>query len=168
MIFNRILHLNQQAIPSSARFAAATRQAQAAHIIGGLRYTLFFNVTISLSAALIAVLREGLSVAIGIWLGATFLSGLYRAVTASRLARFNYVETHPDYALRIMAFGALTSGLIWASLPFCIADFNPAGKDATLCLIMVGISAGSMIRGMGYSNLSMAFALPILDRKSVV
>ncbi len=154
--------MNQQAIPSSARFAAATRQAQAAHIIGGLRYTLFFNVTISLSAALIAVLREGLSVAIGIWLGATFLSGLYRAVTASRLARFNYVETHPDYALRIMAFGALTSGLIWASLPFCIADFNPAGKDATLCLIMVGISAGSMIRGMGYSNLSMAFALPIL------
>ncbi|PPJ46573.1 GGDEF-domain containing protein [Rhizobium sp. KAs_5_22] len=161
-IFNRILQLIQQAIPPATELLSATRRAQATHIVSGLRSTLSFNIAISLSAALIVLLGNGLSLPIAVWLSATVLSAVYRALSVHRLVRFNYLETDPDYALRFMSGGALLSGLIWASLPFCIPDFNAAGKDATISLIMVGISAGSMIRGIGYSQMSMAFALPIL------
>ncbi|MBW8446902.1 MAG: EAL domain-containing protein [Arenimonas sp.] len=154
--------MSQQAISPVAPLLSATRRAQAAHIVSGLRSTLFFNIAISLSAALMVVLGYGLSTSIIVWLGAALVAVAYRAVTAHRLARFNYIETDPDYALRFMSFGALLSGLIWASLPFCVPDFNAAGKDAAVSLIMVGISSGSMIRGIGYSQLSMAFAVPIL------
>jgi len=161
-IFNRILHLNQQAIPPTTELLSATRRAQAAHIVNGLRSTLSFNIAISLSAALIVVLGHGMSTPVAVWLSATVLSAAYRAFSAHRLVRFNYIETDPDYALRVMSLGALITGLLWASLPFCVPDFSAAGKDATISLIMVGISAGSMIRGIGYSQMSMAFAVPIL------
>ncbi|MBV2187363.1 MAG: EAL domain-containing protein, partial [Rhizobium sp.] len=154
--------MNQQAIPPSARLLPAAKRAQAIHIVSGLRSTLSFNIAIALSAAFIVVLGYGFSTSIAVWLSATVLSALYRAFSVHRLARFNYVETDPDYALRVMTFGALVTGLLWASLTFCIPNFSAAGKDATISLILVGISAGSMIRGIGYSPVSMAFSVPIL------
>lgn len=154
--------MRQQASTSNAKFGPATRGAQAAYIVGGLRSTLVFNVAISLSAVLIVALTQGFSPAIMGWLAATIVAAVIRAVAAYRLVRFNYIDTNPDFALRHMTIGALLSGLAWAALPFCVNDFTAVGKDAAICLIMVGIAAGSMIRGIGYSQLSMAFSVPIL------
>ncbi|GEO83416.1 MULTISPECIES: putative bifunctional diguanylate cyclase/phosphodiesterase [Alphaproteobacteria] len=154
--------MSQQSVAPNAKFLSATKRAQAANIVGGLRSTLLFNVVIAISAALVVMASEGFSEAMVGWLLATFCATAYRATSVYRLQRYHYVETRPDYSLRLMAFGAFLSGIVWASLPLWLSDFGIVGKDAAVVLIMIGISAGSMIRGMGFAPLSMAFAVPIL------
>lgn len=154
--------MNQHDLPINSKFLPAIRRAQASHILQGLSSTLVFNAAISLSASIIVAISRGLQTGLLAWSATIALVLAYRVFSAARLRRFNYVESHPDYALRLVSFGAFLTGITWAALPFCIPDFEATGRDATISLVMIGISAGSMVRGMGFAQISMAFALPVL------
>lgn len=153
--------MTQIAKPAAAKFLPEIRTAQAVYIVDGLSATLVFNAVIACSAALLATVGYGLSLSVVVWLVILLGTLAIRGVARNRLLRFRWVETRPEYALRVLVGGALISGLVWAVLPYCIPGFEITGTGALVFLVMIGISAGSILRGIGHSGVSLAFSLPL-------
>ncbi|PZU87666.1 MAG: GGDEF-domain containing protein [Shinella sp.] len=153
--------MTQIAKPVAAKFLPEIRKAQAAYIVDGLPATLLFNLIIACSAALLTSLGHGLSPSVVVWLLVQLGTLGMRGVARNRLLRFHWVETQPVYALRVLVGGAFFSGLVWASLPYAIPGFSVVSTGALVFLMMIGISAGSILRGIGHSTVSLAFSLPL-------
>lgn len=137
-------------------------QAQVADIAEGHRSTLILNL-ITLTICLV-LLRSGgqtgwLSIA---WYATALTVIAARAYVMNALARRGKLQTAPRSSLRILSLGALALGLVWASLPWIISNFQPLGVHAPLFMIMGGMAAGSVIKHIGYTPLALNFALPIL------
>ncbi|ATN34469.1 GGDEF-domain containing protein [Rhizobium sp. ACO-34A] len=137
------------------------RRAQAAYIVDGLPSTLVFNSVIACSATLLTAIGHGLSLSVVVWLVVLLGTLAMRGVARNRLLRFHWVETQPVYALRVLVAGAFISGSVWAALPYCIPGFEVVSTGALVFLVMIGISAGSILRGIGHSTVSLAFSLPL-------
>ncbi|MGX5665873.1 putative bifunctional diguanylate cyclase/phosphodiesterase [Rhizobium daejeonense] len=153
--------MTQIAKPVAAKFMPEIRKAQAAYIVDGLPSTLTFNAFIAFSAALLTTIGYGLILPIVAWLAVLMGTLIMRDVARRRLLRFHWIETQPAYALRVLVGGAFLSGLVWAALPYCIPDFRITSTGGLVFLAMIGISAGAILRGIGHSAVSLAFALPL-------
>lgn len=153
--------MTQIAKPAAAKFLPEIRRAQAAYLVDGLPATLFFNAVIACSAALLTTIGHGLFLSVVVWLCVLLGTLAMRGVARNRLLRFHWVETQPVYALRALVGGAFISGSVWAVLPYCIPGFEVESTGALVFLVMIGISAGSILRGIGHSNVSLAFSLPL-------
>ncbi len=68
---------------------------------------------------------------------------------------------NPEASLSLITLGSCSSGLAWGSLPFILPNFNAFSLDAGLYLMMLGISIGSVLLGVGYRWVSVAFSTPI-------
>ncbi|MFA7415035.1 MAG: EAL domain-containing protein [Rhizobium sp.] len=148
--------------PPASAHMDGIRQSQAHLILSSHCSTLLFNGLIALSAAFVATINHGPSKGVAAWAAVVLLTLGFRVLASRGLVFNRFAETQPDDALTLLSFGAFLSGLAWAALPFCVDGFDGAGADAPLLLIMVGTSAGSIIKGMGYSQLSLAFSTPML------
>lgn len=153
--------MTQIAKPAAAKFLPEIRRAQAAYIVDELPATLFFNAVIACSAALLTAIGHGLFLSVVVWLCVLLGTLAMRGVARNRLLRFHWVGTQPVYALRALVGGAFISGSVWAVLPYCIPGFEVESTGALVFLVMIGISAGSILRGIGHSNVSLAFSLPL-------
>ncbi|MCL6709418.1 EAL domain-containing protein [Pseudomonas sp. R2.Fl] len=144
------------------RFVPAIREAQTRVLVANQHSTIAFNAGIAVSVAFLTATGHGRSLAIIGWLAAVLLTLLLRILLLNRLQRRRMIGSEPERSLKLIGFGALTSGFAWATLPFIVSDFNGNGPDAYVYLIMMGISAGAVIRGIGCAYPSLAFAVPPL------
>ncbi|RCW28704.1 diguanylate cyclase/phosphodiesterase [Ciceribacter lividus] len=135
---------------------------QADLIMSSHTSTLLFNGFITLSTAGITVLNHGTSLGVIIWAAIVLLTLAFRYASAAGCIRSGMIERRPGDVLTLLSFGAFVSGLAWAALPFSVEGFDGSGRDAALFLIMVGTASGAIIKGLGYSQLAMAFATPLL------
>ncbi len=138
------------------------RRAQAFTMLDRLRSTLITNAVISASALFVSTLSHGLAFSTSVWFASVIGGLVLRAFLGTILKRWQTAEHDPQQALDVLTVGALTSGTTWAMLPLSVPDFNPVGGDSGLYLIMCGMATGAIMMGMGYSPISLAFALPPL------
>ncbi|OJT98016.1 MAG: GGDEF-domain containing protein [Rhizobium sp. 63-7] len=151
---------NYQTEISVREFLPEIKAAQATAIMAAVKSSIYFNLCISASAVLIAVVVNGPSASMFVWLAiAHTILALRLSFQRGMDARF-VAAGRADTALRVLSYGSFASGMAWAALPFFIMDFNGGGKDAFLLLIMVGIAAGGVIRHIAYSPVALTFAMP--------
>ena len=141
-------------------FLPAIRQAQQNLMTAALRQSLLLNTFIATSVVLIVSIGRGPSLPVFLWLVVLLTSLALRDLSRSAIKRFSGHWFDNGVAVKLLTAGALSTGLAWAALPFCIPNFDGTGLDAVIYLIMVGISAGAAIRGFGCSSTALAFALP--------
>ncbi len=153
--------MTQNAKPIAAKFLPEIRKAQATHLVEGLPATLSFNALISASTAVLAFIAHGASLSVSLWFAVLLGTLALRLVACRRLLRFHWIETRPEYALRVLVGGAFLSGLAWAALPYCVPGFDLSNIGGLLILVMIGISAGSILRGIGDTRVALTFSLPI-------
>lgn len=147
----------------AAGFLAAVRKAQAEILTRSHMVTVGVNGGISISAALVMILLHGAAPGIDIWLAASLAALLVRVVAVRLISRHPGARRHPAVLLKTMTAGSLLSGLAWAALPFSVGAFEGTGQDAAIFLIMIGMSAGSALRGIGSATVSLAFSIPVLS-----
>lgn len=95
------------------------------------------------------------------WLGSVFVSLCVRLLIYKLIQWGDLCRKAPATSLKMLTFGAFLTGCAWASLPFILPGFDPMSTDAWLYLIMLGISVGSGLLGIGYKWLSLYFSIPI-------
>ncbi|WP_246745829.1 EAL domain-containing protein [Ciceribacter sp. L1K22] len=143
------------------RFAAAIHEVQTKVLMAGQPSTLAFNTLIVVSVTLLTIaVGDGFYAILG-WAAAVLTTIAFRAALQVGLRKRQLPAMAPQFCLRAIGVGALCSGLAWAALPFVIADFEGTGADAYVYLIMMGISGGAVIRGIGCAYPSLAFAVPV-------
>ncbi|AXV15576.1 GGDEF-domain containing protein [Neorhizobium sp. SOG26] len=140
--------------------ALEIKRAQAVTMRERLRSTIITNACISASALCVVAAGRGPVFEAVLWLGALLLSIVVRGMVGVILTKWDVLEHSPQAALDAMTVGALISGLVWATLPWVLPGFDATGKDATLYLMMIGISTGAVLMGIGHSPISLAFAVP--------
>jgi diguanylate cyclase (GGDEF)-like protein len=140
--------------------ALEIKRAQASTMHARLRSTVITNACVSASALCVIAVGRGFVFTAAIWFAAILVSIAIRGMVALVLNRWGTLEHAPQAALDAMTAGALVSGLVWAALPWVLPEFDAAGKDSTLYLMMIGISTGAVLMGVGHSPISLAFALP--------
>ena len=148
-------------MPEPTNFLPAIRKAQAEMILSGHGQTLFISAIVTFSAFLIASLERPLTMTLVIWCAVTLAALLLRIAIAVHVNRKGLVDSNPGRAVDLLAVGSLFSGLSWAALPFSIDQFDGTRTDAGIYVIMVGIAAGSILKGIGCSRVALAFALPV-------
>lgn len=141
--------------------SADVRQIQAQTVWKRSVSTILTNAGISASAFALMYFRENTGNAGWYWLSLVYLSlalryGIYRVI-----GRLEFYRRDPQASLTLTTVGSAGSGLAWGSLPFVIPDFNAFSLDAGLYLMMLGISIGSVLLGVGYRWISVAFSTPI-------
>lgn len=62
--------------------------------------------------------------------------------------------------LRWMVLQALVGGFVWAALPFSLDAVDIQGAHAYLLVVMFGVVAGTLIRGVPHSGMAICFSLP--------
>lgn len=149
------------------RFAPQIRQSQLQVLGSRQRWIVVSNAVVAATTAFVALHIHGHSGAVLAWLVIVLLSLLLRIFAPVVLAPVARLRGDPAIGagdsrsgLRIMAAGALGSGLAWAALPFVISDFNGLGVDAFVYLVLSGISAGAVVLALGSAAVSLSFALP--------
>jgi diguanylate cyclase (GGDEF)-like protein len=135
-------------------------QAQATAVAERIGSTLMFNFGIAGSAVLISAFNHGFTLPIFIWLAIVLLTLIVRFASTLSMQRRKLIVEAPHRALKILWIGSLCSGLAWATLPYFIPAFDGLGPDAAIYVIMVGVCAGAIVKGVGYSRAATAFALP--------
>ena len=138
----------------------AIRRAQVQGIFDYGVFPFFLNGIISLSVSLIYYLADhGTSPMVYIWsvLNVTMLIG--RLVLQIWLERDK--ELHPpEKILNFLISGAFLGGILWAFLPLQVPGVELAGRHTYLTLIIVGVAAGGLVRGVPNSAIAIAFSLP--------
>ncbi|MGV8936943.1 MAG: putative bifunctional diguanylate cyclase/phosphodiesterase [Allorhizobium sp.] len=152
--------MNPQRKSESLAYIPAIRQAQLRLLMAGHRQTITLNIAISCSVWIIVAQQRGVSTPFIIWMAAIVLALAVRAVAYVLIVRMPDVFGDPKRALKLLTLGALITGLAWAGLPFSLSGMAGTGLDFVIYLIMIGISAGAAIRGIGGAAPSLAFALP--------
>lgn len=143
-------------------FHGGIASAQATAMTERAGSTLLFNFAIAISAVLISGFNHHFTVPILIWLATVAATLLVRLVAILYIRRTGLTERQPDTALNILWISALTSGIVWAALPYFIPAFDGLGTDAAIYVIMVGVCAGAVVIGTSYSRAATAFSLPPL------
>jgi len=128
--------------------------------MAGLRQTLALNIAISCSVGIIVGLQRGITTSVLVWMAAILFALCVRAAAYVVISRTPARFADPKRAITLLTFCAFLTGLAWAGLPFSIPQFVGSGLDFVIYLIMIGISAGAAIRGIGGAGPSLAFALP--------
>ncbi|WP_179145386.1 EAL domain-containing protein [Rhizobium sp. RU36D] len=139
----------------------AIRKAQAEMVMAEHNQQLIISCIVTASAFLIVSVDRPISTTLVVWAAVTMCALLARMLIASHVQADRRIEKSPERALTLLALGSLFSGLSWAALPFCIANFEGTGRDAGIYVILVGISAGAILKGMGCSRVALAFAMPV-------
>lgn len=142
-------------------YSPEIQRAQAKVVVDGHILTLLISAIITVSAYLIARVDDGAGTFLTLWFVAAQMAVGARLAIFLYVTRAGIVETRPQAALRWLELGSLASGLVWALLPFAVPHFDGSGDDAAIFLLMIGISAGAIIKGIGCSRISLAFALPV-------
>jgi diguanylate cyclase (GGDEF)-like protein len=136
------------------------RRIQAATLLHRLPSTLATNFIVSLSAFALALMRAPSDTTAIWWLCAAVAMLLVRSVSRYALLWTKQAETRPTWALMLISLGAGGSGLVWASLPFILDDFSAYGIDGGLYLMILGVSTGAVMMGVGFRWNGLAFSLP--------
>lgn len=157
-----VVHLDYALKIGQNRFVPAIREAQASLLVVSQYSTIVFNAGVAVSTAFLTVTDHGRSLLILGWLTVVFVTLLLRLALLTHLRRRHLANSQPQLTLKLIASGALVSGVAWAALPFIVSDFGGDGPDAYIYLIMMGISAGAAIRGIGCAYPSLAFSVPPL------
>ena len=142
-------------------FLPEIQRAQVRILFSSHLATTLANAMIAVSAAAVAIITHGPSKAVTIWLGVVLATLILRGVSVAIFARTSLVHTRPHLVLRTLIAGSLASGLTWTCLPFIIPNFDGSTSDVAILLVMLGISSGSVVRGIVCFPMSMVFALPI-------
>lgn len=122
---------------------------------------LIISSIVTVSAFLIASVDRPISFTLFVWAIVTVLALVARLVIASHIQGRRRLEKAPERSLALLSIGSLLSGLAWAALPFCIQNFEGTGRDAGIYVILVGISAGAILKAMGCARVALAFAMPV-------
>ncbi|MFD1744182.1 putative bifunctional diguanylate cyclase/phosphodiesterase [Rhizobium helianthi] len=136
-------------------------QVQAETVWSRCLYTIATNAGISVTACALLAIRGNSDATAYYWLASIAITLFIRYLfyVAIRWTDLNRVAPH--MALKLLSFGAFLTGIAWASLPFVVPQFDPLTTDAWLYLIMLGISIGAGLLGIGYRWLSLCFSMPI-------
>lgn len=140
----------------------AVLQAQVADIADGYRSTLVLNIITLCVCIYILHLHDETTWATLTWFGSAIIVIAARAYAMQALNRRGALMSAPKGSLTILSIGALALGLVWAALPWAVADFEPLGRHAPLFLMMGGMAAGSVIKQIGYTPLALNYSIPIL------
>ncbi|QLF70532.1 EAL domain-containing protein [Peteryoungia desertarenae] len=143
-------------------FLSIVKQAQAEDIYTGQPSAIAFNLVVSLCATSVTYLHHGILEPVLIWQAIFLLILIIRGLSVLAVRKLQLAQNNPQFTLFIFALGAALSGISWAALPFTIDGFAPLGIDAGICLIMGGMATGSVVKQIGYTPVSMFFAVPIL------
>ncbi|NPU13497.1 EAL domain-containing protein [Bradyrhizobium sp. 83002] len=141
--------------------AAALAKAQAASSLQNIALTLFANVAIAVSLALLIYLREG-SAPILWWLAAAVAFAVLRAAWVSHLKSSGKIERHPHRVLRGLTIMAFVSGLLWSVVPLGLPVFTHAHNVNDVVFIMAGTTTGAIIQSLAYSPMAIAFGAPLM------
>ncbi|MCJ8506806.1 EAL domain-containing protein [Rhizobium lemnae] len=123
--------------------------------------TVLTNAGISASAYALIFFREGTGPEGIYWLALIYLSLLFRFGISRYIQRVDLNRKNPQLSLSLITVGSCSSGVAWGTLPFILPHFNAFSLDAGLYLMMLGISIGSVLLGVGYRWVSVAFSTPI-------
>lgn len=140
---------------------ADVRQLQAQTVWARSVSTVLTNAGISASAYALIFFRQDTGLEGIYWLGLIYLSLLFRFGISRYIKHFDLNRKNPESSLSLITLGSCSSGLAWGSLPFILPNFNAFSLDAGLYLMMLGISIGSVLLGVGYRWVSVAFSTPI-------
>ncbi|KQZ54801.1 hypothetical protein ASD54_05700 [Rhizobium sp. Root149] len=140
---------------------ADVRQLQAQTVWARSVSTVLTNAGISASAYALIFFRQDTGQEGIYWLGLIYLSLLFRFGISRYIKHFDLNRKNPEASLSLITLGSCSSGLAWGSLPFILPNFNAFSLDAGLYLMMLGISIGSVLLGVGYRWVSVAFSTPI-------
>ncbi|WP_117191312.1 putative bifunctional diguanylate cyclase/phosphodiesterase [Rhizobium terrae] len=140
--------------------ALDVKRAQAATMLERLLSTVLTNAGVSASALFVVGVSREFGLPAIAWFLAVIASLILRVAMASILKRWETIDHSPQAALDAMTVGALLSGIAWACLPLSLPGFEAIGRDGALYLMMLGIATGAVLMGVGYSPISLAFALP--------
>lgn len=138
----------------------AIRRAQVRGIFDFGIYPFLMNGIISISVSLIYYFAErGTHRQVLVWtlLNISMLIGRY---VLQRWLQREESRHSPEKILRQLVFGSFLGGMLWASLPMQIPDVQLGGRHAYVTLIMVGVAAGGLVRGVPYARIAIAFSLP--------
>ncbi|CAL80122.1 putative signaling membrane protein containing multidomains (diguanylate cyclase (GGDEF)/phosphodiesterase (EAL)) [Bradyrhizobium sp. ORS 278] len=141
--------------------AAALAKAQAASSLQNIALTLFANVAIATSLALLIYLREG-STPILWWLAGAASFATLRAAWVSHLKSSGKIERDPQRVLRALTIMALASGLLWSVVPLGLPVFTHAHNVNDIVFIMAGATTGAIIQSLAYSPMAIAFGAPLM------
>ncbi|MGJ4953732.1 putative bifunctional diguanylate cyclase/phosphodiesterase [Bradyrhizobium sp. HKCCYLS20291] len=141
--------------------AAALAKAQVASSLQNIFLTLFANVAIAISLALLIYLREG-STLILWWLAAAVAFATLRAAWVSRLKSSGSIDRDPQRVLRTLTTMALASGVLWSVVPLGLPAFTHAHNVNDIVFIMAGATTGSIIQSLAYSQMAIAFGAPLM------
>ncbi len=138
------------------------RLHQAESLLNAMTSAMTTNVWVSISAFVMSVVLSGFSIAAMIWIGVALLviAGRFASIWMIRQRGLTY--TAPKLVLHVLTVGGFVSGLVWASLPFATGQFDPAGRDSGLYILICGIAAGAVLLNSSSRRVSLAFALPVL------
>jgi diguanylate cyclase (GGDEF)-like protein len=145
---------------SAFDFQRGIASAQATAMTERAGSTMLFNFAIALSALLISTFNHNFTLPIFLWLVAVAATLLGRYAAVLHIRRNRLAEQYPGKALNILWVSAMTSGIVWAALPYCVPGFDGLGPDAAIYVLMIGVCAGATVRGTSYSRAATAFALP--------
>ncbi|WP_137137073.1 EAL domain-containing protein [Rhizobium sp. FKY42] len=140
---------------------ADVRQLQAQTVWARSVSTVLTNAGISASAYALIFFRQDTGSEGIYWLVLIYLSLLFRFGISRYIKRFDLNRKNPQASLSLITLGSCSSGFAWGSLPFILPNFNAFSLDAGLYLMMLGISIGSVLLGVGYRWVSVAFSTPI-------
>ncbi|MGJ5036167.1 putative bifunctional diguanylate cyclase/phosphodiesterase [Bradyrhizobium sp. HKCCYLRH3059] len=141
--------------------AAALAKAQAASSLQNISLTMFANVAIATSLALLLYLREG-GTLIFWWLGAAIVFAAFRAGWVSYLKSSGRIERDPQRVLRNLTIMAFASGVLWAIVPIALPAFSHAHNVNDVVFIMAGTTTGAIIQSLAYSRMAIAFGAPLM------
>jgi diguanylate cyclase (GGDEF)-like protein len=153
---------------SEAGRLEAVRIAQLKEIFEFGAMTYVFNALITTSVMLIYYFgTRGEGQAIFFWgLGNLF-------VLLMRIGLQSYLDRSRDrYSTRFILAGltasSLVGGLAWAALPLIIPNIQMAGEHTYITVTLVGMTAGSMVRGVPFANIVIAFSLPPISTIAIL
>ena len=141
--------------------AAALAKAQAASSLQNISLTLFANVAIATSLALLLYFREG-GTLIFWWLGAAIAFAALRAGWVSHLKSSGRIERDAPRVLRNLTVMAFASGLLWSIVPLGLPAFSQAHNVNDVVFIMGGTTTGAIIQSLAYSPMAIAFGAPLM------
>lgn len=142
--------------------SALIRLHQAESLLNGTTSAMTTNVWVSISAFAMSVILGGLSISALIWIGLALLVIVARFLSIWMIRRHGLAYTDSRNVLRVLTIGGFVSGLVWASLPVATVQFDAAGRDGGLYILICGIAAGAVLLNSSSRSVSLAFALPIL------
>ncbi|MGC2778735.1 MAG: EAL domain-containing protein [Bradyrhizobium sp.] len=149
-----------QTAPTDCK-AAALAKAQATSSLQNISLTLFANVAIATSLALLLYFREG-NTLIFWWLGAAITFAVLRAGWVSHLKSSGRIDRDPHRVLRSLTLMALASGLLWSVVPLALPLFSHAQNVNDVVFIMAGTTTGAIIQSLAYSPMAIAFGAPLM------